>query len=147
MGRADGTFDLEHTLVTCNLEQVGEQFLIKDILFSDGTITVEHTANGYKFTASMTTTEGDVMNFSYEGAMTLQDKSGESDDEPEDNVIRENLQIDVKRVTDQQYDEGESGVDTHVLRCFNVDRIADNGINPYSAGTKLQIGLYTAPGA
>lgn len=145
-GRANGTFDLEHTLVTCNKEQVGDQYLVVDILFSDGTIVVEHTDNGYLITATMTTTDGDTMKFSYEGAMTLQDKSGEGED-PEDNVLREDLSLNLKRVTRQQYDEGNSDVDTYILRCFDVDRITDDGLSPYGAGTKLQIGLYTEPGA
>lgn len=145
-GRANGTFDLEHTLATCNLEQVGEQYRIVDVLFTDGTITVKHTDQGYLVTATMTTTDGNTMKFTYDGAMPLQDKSGEGE-EVDDNVLRENLSLDLKRVTRQQYDEGDAGVDTYVLRCFDVDRITDDGLSPYGAGTKLQIGLYTAPGA
>lgn len=119
-GRKDGTFDLEHTLTTYNKEQVDDMFLISDILFSDGTITVKHTAEGYNIVADFTTIEDEHMKFTYNGPMTLQDKSN---------------------------DEGAEGVQVHVLRCFDVDRITDNGLYPYGAGTKLQIGLYTEDGA
>lgn len=143
-GRANGTFDLEHTLVTFNEEKVGDKFKIYDILFKDGTITVTHTDKGYLVKASMITTDDRKMDFTYEGEMTLQDKS--NDEKPEDNVIRQDLTLDLKRVTQQQYDEGNSEVETYILRCFDVERITDNGLNPYGAGTKLQLGLYTANG-
>lgn len=145
-GRKDGTFDLEHTLTTYNKEHVvDDMFLISDILFSDGTITVKHTAEGYNIVADFTTIEDEHMKFTYNGPMTLQDKS--NDEGPEDNHIRQDLNLNVKRVTEQQYDEGAEGVQVHVLRCFDVDRITDNGLYPYGAGTKLQIGLYTEDGA
>ena len=145
-GRANGTFDLDHTLATWNQEQVGDMYRISDVLFSDGTITVKHTADGYDIVADMITVDGDRLRFTYSGPMVLQDKS-DDDDTEDDNYIREDLDLSLQRVTLQQYDEGTEGVSTNVLRCFDVDRITDNGLYPYSAGHKLQIGLYTADGA
>lgn len=148
-GRAEWTFDLKTTIVTVNEEQIGDEYVVRDILFSDGTIDIRHVSSGYEIVADLITTDGVSMRFTYNGAMALLDKSNDDDgdDDDNDNLIHKDLQLDIKRVTRQQYDEGSGVVDTYVLRCFDVDRISDNGLSPYGAGTKLQIGLYTAKGA
>lgn len=147
-GRANGTFNLELTFAMYNKEKVSEgMYRVENVLFSDGEFIVKHIAEGYSITANVTTTDGVKMTFTYSGAITLADKSGEGDSEVTDSHIRSNLALSPKRVTKQLYSSDEaSGYDNYVLRCFDTEKITSDGLYPSGAGHKLQIDLYVAHG-
>ena len=144
-GRANGTFNTELTFATFNKEKVGDLFRIENVLFQDGTITVKHIAEGYDINVAITSTEGKKYVFTYKGAITLSDKSGEGE-ETDNGHIKSNLDLNLKRVTSQKYGN-ESNYDNYVLRCFDTEGISNDGLYPKGPGHKIQIDLYTEKGA
>lgn len=144
-GRANGAFDTGLTFATVNKEKVGDKYRIQNILFADGTVTVKHTADGYDIKVDITSTEGEKYIFTYKGKVTLSDKSGEGE-ELEDNHIKANVNFTGKRTTVQKYSETDS-YDNYVIRCFDTDKITNDGLYPNEPGHKIQLDIYTAHGA
>ena len=139
-GRANGTFNTELTFAVYNKEKVGDKYRIENVLFEDGTITVKHVNGGYNIVAEVKTNEGKKMRFTYNGPMTLSDKS---DDVEENGHINANVNINAKKVTVQKFVEAEN-YDNYVLRLFDTDKITSDGLYPDGAGCKLQLDIYTA---
>ena len=142
--RANYTFNPTLTFATVNKEKVGDRSRIENVLFADGTISVKHTSNGYCVTADVVTTAGVAMQFVYEGEIVLADKSGEGE-ELDNTHINANLDIDLHRVTRELYSSNEE-YDNYILRCFDTDKIANEGMYPSGPGHKIQLDLYTEKG-
>lgn len=139
--RAPDSFTLELTLCTVNREQVGDQFRVEDVHFSDGTITVKHIADGYDIHASFVTTEGEPLEFVYRGPIVFEDQS---DDQKPQWEIGRNVEIKPCKVTKALMPD--EGCDKYVLRCFDVDQISEDGLHPNCAGNKLEVNIYVDKG-
>lgn len=140
--RGENVLTSEFTLATQNLEQVGEQFRIVDHYFSDGTVTVEHTAKGYKVAANFTTLSGEEMKFIFEGEMVLEDKSDDEEYNPELDG-----DVTVEPVMGHTYlyeDNGEWA--NHVLMLFSSEILTSDKIHVGEPGMKLHLDLYNNTG-
>lgn len=140
-GRADHTFNLQHTLAIFNREQVGTQFRIDYIRFTDGTVTVKHVAEGYEIRARLETEAGQVYDFSYTGTVDMTDWSN---DEEERWEIGHDVTVAPTAVTKVKWEDPEG--DNYFLRCFDTE-ITDDGLHCKNPGTKLQISLWVERGA
>lgn len=140
-GRANHTFNLQHTLAIFNREQVGTQFKIDYIRFTDGTVTVKHVVEGYDIRARFETEAGEVYDFSYTGSVDIADWS---DDEKETWEIGQDVTMEPTAVTKTKWEDPEG--DNYYLRCFDAE-ITDDGLHCKNPGTKLQISLWVERGA
>ncbi len=141
-GRANGTFDLEHTLAVCNRERVGGKFRIDEIRFVDGTVTVKHVAVGYDIQARLVTGTGEEYAFSYAGRIELADWS---DDEEEKWEIGRDVTMEPVVVTKSKWEDPEG--DNYHLRCFDTMELTGDGLHCNAPGTKLEISLWVEKGA
>lgn len=132
----------EFTVATQNEEKVGDLYRITDHAFTAGTLVVKHTDKGYKVDATLTTTTGEEMKFSYEGAITLEDKSNDEEYNPElDGDVTIEPEI-ARTYFSKSYDN----CDRHVLMLFTSDNLSYDNIHVNEAGMKLQLTLFTEPG-
>lgn len=140
-GRADGTFNLQNSLAIFNREQVGTQYRIDRIVFTDGTVTVKHVAEGYDIRAHLETEAGQVYEFSYTGAVDMADWS--NDEEATWEIGRDVTMAPIA-VTKAKWEDPEG--DNYYLRCFDAE-ISDDGLHCKTPGTKLQLCLWVERGA
>lgn len=144
-GRENGTFNTELTFATYNEEKVGDLYRIKQLLTQEGTITVKHIAEGYDIRAELTTTDGNKYIYSYKGAITMRDMSGEGD-KYDNGHIKANLDIKTNHVTKQLFQSSDN-YDNYVLRLFDSEKHTGDGLYPKGVGHKIQLDLYTAKGS
>lgn len=137
----------QYTLATQNVEQVGNQYRIKDRRFVGGTVNVSYNkTGGYIIEASFTTIidEEEVeLNFKYEGPIVFEDKS---DDEPWEPGMNDDININPVKATVDAYPGVAEGVDSYVLRLFDTEASAD-GTHPAAPGHMVMLDLYTEAGA
>lgn len=136
-----------YTLATNNVERVevdGEyRYRIVDVLFTGGTATVTHIENGYRVEATLLNVADQPIEFIYEGEISFEDKS---DDEEFSTSI--NWDVDIHPIQANTYKSGsDETYDRHVLRLFDVETITEDGVHPGEPGMKLQLTLFTEPGA
>ncbi len=131
------------TLASENVEKVGEQYRIVDHYFSDGTVVVTHTESGYKVEASFMTTDGKNLKFRFEGAIALEDKSDDEEYNPE---LDGDVTIEPAIARTYLYDT-YGNCDRHVLMLFTSDNLTYDNIHVNEPGMKLQLSLFTEPGA
>lgn len=131
----------DFTLLTENVEKVGEQFRIVDHYFSEGTVVVTHTAEGYKVEANFVTTEGVEIKFRYEGAITLEDKS---DDEEFNPGVDENITINPVVASYFTYESTDT-YDNVVLMLFTTEELTYDNMHVNEPGMKLHLDIYTQP--
>lgn len=141
--RGENVLTADFTIATENAEQVGDQFRIVDHYFKDGVVVVEHTDKGYKIDARLTTTEGKEMKFTFEGEMTLEDKS---DDEVYDPGIKDDVTISPVVARSYLYQSYEN-CDRHVLMLFDSSNLTYDNIHVNEPGMKLHLSLFNDPGA
>ncbi len=140
--RGQNVLTSEFTLATQNLEKVGEQYRIVDIYFSDGTLVVTHTDNGYRMEASFTTSDGEPMKFLFEGEVTLEDKSNDEEYNPE---LDGDYEM-VPSVGRTYLYESYENCDRHVLMLFTSDNLTYDKIHVNEPGAKIQLSLFNDPG-
>ncbi len=132
-----------YTLATENVEKVGDQYRIVDHYFQDGTVVVKHTDKGYKIDASFVTVEGEPMKFTFEGEITLEDKSDDEEYNPE---LDGDVTVNPTTARTYLYESYEN-CDRHVLMLFTTDNLTYDNIHVNEPGIKLHLGLYNQPGA
>lgn len=140
--RANHTFTLKNTMAVVNKERVGEQVRVENIPFSEGTVTVRHTADGYDIGGDFKTADGCQYTFHYAGALTLADWS---DDEEWKWEIGSDVTLAPTYVT-KTISAGET-YDNWILRCFDIDKVTSDGLHPNGVGTKFEVSLWTRHGA
>ncbi|MCM1042269.1 MAG: hypothetical protein NC396_07585 [Bacteroides sp.] len=141
-------FTLENTMAVYNVERVGDTLSrIRYIRFSDGTITVTHTAdNGYRLVCDFTAKEdGSRWKFTYEGQIPFEDQSGWEDEDWWG--FQADLDIEAVRANLVKNDDSETtGCENYILRFFDIDKITSDYIHPNDIGHKIQISINTEPG-
>lgn len=133
----------EFTIATQNEEKVGDLYRITDHIFSAGTVVVTHTDKGCKVVANLTTTQGEEMKFSFEGEIVLEDKSNDEEYNPE---LDGNVTIEPTYARTYLYSSYEN-CDRHVLMLFTSDNLTYDNLHVNEPGMKLQLSLFTEPGA
>ncbi|MCR5077532.1 MAG: hypothetical protein K6A82_05790 [Prevotella sp.] len=142
--RANGAATTEYTLATLHKVDNSGQHQLRDILFSNGQVTVKHITGGYDITASFTTKDGQKLNFHYTGAVTLQDQSGETDDTGE--FITKDVNILPAVANFMLYDQHQD-YDNYVLRFFSTNELTADKLHNNRPGLLLTVDIYTAKGA
>ena len=140
-----GCFYNEYSLATNNVEQVlvdGEwRYRIKDIFFQSGTVTVTHTAKGYLIETSVVTTDGEELNFVYEGDIAFEDQS---DDEEWKPALDKDIDLTPTQGSIRFYESyTSSNCDNYVIMLFNTDKLTEDKIHPNVAGgIRLVLDIY-----
>lgn len=136
----------QYTVASQNIEQVGNQFRIRDRRFTGGTVNVSYNkVGGYIIEATLTTIMDDEeveLIFKYEGPIVLEDQS---DDEPWEPGMNEDINVNPVQATVAAYAENDT-VDSYVVRLFDTS-ISDDGTHPAAPGHMIMLDLYTAEGA
>uniref|UniRef100_UPI0040566B17 hypothetical protein n=1 Tax=Alistipes sp. TaxID=1872444 RepID=UPI0040566B17 len=136
-----------YTLATNNVERVEQDgeylYRIVDVLFVGGTTTVTHTEKGYRIEAELFNVAEQPIQFVYEGEIVFED---ESDDEDFSTSIDWDVAMEPVRVNTYR-SSSDPAYDNHVLRLFDVETITEDGVHPGEPGMKLQLDLFTEPGA
>lgn len=140
--RGPNVLTKEFTVATHNVEQVGEQFRILDHVMQEGTLVVKHTEKGYKVDAQFTTTFGEELKFTFEGAITLDDKS---DDEPYEPGIKGDVVIEPVMATCYTFREYDN-CDNIVLMLFDTTNLTYDNVHVAEPGMKLHLSIFTEPG-
>ncbi len=141
--RGPNVLTSSYTVATENVEKVGDLYRIVDHYFQDGTVVVKHTDKGYKIDASFITVDGEPMKFTFEGEMTLEDKSDDEEYNPEldGDVVIEPV------IASSFFYESYENCDNHVLMLFTSDNLNYDKTHINEPGLKLHLDLYNTPGA
>lgn len=136
----------DYTLATNTYERVWDEasekylYRIKDVLFTSGTLTVEHTSKGYLIEAEYTTTTGESVKFRFEGDIAFEDKSDD-----EDFSVALDEDVDFKPVQGWTYRSSrKENCDKHIIYLFDVPSLTDDYLHSaLVGGKKLQLTIYT----
>ena len=140
-------FSIQNTMAVYNSEKLDDgSSRIRYIRFSDGTITVTHTPDGYKIVCDMIAKEdGSKWLFTYEGPVPFEDKSGEEDGDWWG--FHSDITIDPLRANLVKYDDSETtGCDQYIIRFFDTNLVTAEGNHPNGIGHKLQVTINTDHG-
>lgn len=135
------------TLATRNVEKVFDEasnsykYRIEDVFFSEGTLTVAHTEQGYKFEGTFTTTTGEELKVAFEGKIEFTDKS---DDEEWSTGMEGDVEM--KPVQGWTYRSSQKETcDKHLIYLFDVETLTSDALHAgVVGGKKLQLTIYTA---
>lgn len=141
--RGPNVLTKEFTVATHNVEQVGEQFRILDHIMQEGTLVVKHTDKGYKVDAQFVTTSGQELKFTFEGGITLEDKS---DDEEYDPGLKGDVVVEPAMASYFTYAEYDN-CDNLVLMLFTTTNLTYDNTHVAEPGMKLHLDIFTEHGA
>lgn len=140
----DLTFSLAYTVAIYNVETTDDgQSRMQHIYFSDGTVEVKHTAEGYVFDCNFIAKEdGAKWHFTYKGELEFNDRSGIDDEDWWG--FEGATSFTAAKANSYYYDESATlGLDNYILRLFENENITADFVHPATVGNKVQLSIYT----
>ncbi len=142
--RKNGCFTTEFSLLTVNKGKTENGYQIVDHQIVNGEMVVKHVEDGYLFTATIETKDGQKFDFRYVGHIEFEDRSGIQDDEDNKFITTD---VNIQPVLARYMLYPKSTTDNYVLRLFDVEEISADGVHPIVPGMKLNLDIFTAKGA